>query len=97
MSFPLLADPERAWYQAFDVARGSWRSVLAPRILARYGRALRRRERLFRPRGDMRQLGAGVLLNGREVVATWISAESERRPPLQEVVEAAGRARGVSP
>ena len=97
LSFPLLADSDREWYRAFDVPRGSWRSVLAPRILARYARALRHRERMFRPRGDVRQLGAGVLLCGRHVVATWISAESERRPTVQEVLEAAHRAPGVAP
>ncbi len=88
VGFPLLSDPARRWYQAFEVPRGTWRTIFAPRVLRRYLAALLRRERIPLPREDLRQLGGGILLHGRTVVARWVTDESERRPSIAEVVEA---------
>lgn len=93
LSFPLHADLERRWYRALGVPRGSWPAVLAPRILRRYLRALARGERIPLPRDDLRQLGGDVLLCDAVIIATWVSGESERRPAIAEIVEAADAAR----
>lgn len=88
LTYPVLSDPERRWYRAFNVPRGSWPTVLAPRILRQYARALLA-GKLRLPREDLRQLGAGVLLRGDQAVRAWVTDESERRPPIDEVLAAA--------
>ena len=90
LHFPLYSDPERRWYRALGAPRGSWRAVLAPRILRRYARAAVHGEGIPRPRDDLRQLGAGALLRDRQVVRAWVTDESERRPSVDEVLMAAG-------
>ena len=90
LDFALVSDPERAWYRALGAPRGSWRAVLAPRILRRYAGAMMRGEGAPWSGEDVRQLGAGALLRDREVVRIWVTDESERRPSLEDVLAAAG-------
>jgi hypothetical protein len=89
ITFPLVSDTERRWYRALDIGAGGWLSVFAPRILWRYVRLIARGYRLRRPTDDLRQLGGDVLLRDTQVVALWSGAESERRPSVDEVLEAA--------
>ena len=89
LTFTLLSDPGRRWYAAFNVPRGHWWTVFAPRILAAYLRLARAGYRLRWSGEDLRQLGAGVLLRSDEVVHTWVTDESERRPSLEEILDAA--------
>ena len=91
LSFPLLSDRDRRWYQAFEIGPGGWTSVFAPRILMSYVRLMRRGYRLRRPTDDLRQLGGDILLRSDKVIAQWTGTESERRPSVDEVVAAARR------
>lgn len=92
LGFPLRADPDRDWYRALAVPPGRWRAVLAPRILRRYAVGLLHRERIPLFPRDLRQLGAGALLRGPQVLHAWVTDESERRPSVAQVILAANRA-----
>lgn len=91
LTFPLLSDPERRWYAAFGVPRGSWQAILAPHMLWAYVRLISIGRRPQRPTEDLRQLGAAVLLCGDTIVKTWVSRKSEQRPGIGEVMIAARR------
>ena len=40
LTFPLISDPERPWYRAFEIGSGGWGTVFAPRILWSYVRLM---------------------------------------------------------
>ena len=92
LDFPLHADPARDWYRALAVPPGRWRAVLAPRILRRYAVGLLHGERIPLSPRDLRQLGAGALLRQTEIVQAWVTDESERRPSIAQLLDAAGEA-----
>ena len=91
LTFPILHDAERTWYEVLGARRGGWRTVFGPRILRRYVALMRRGYRLRYSSEDLRQLGGNVLLRRGEVVHRWVSDESERRPTIEQVLAMAGR------
>jgi hypothetical protein len=82
----LLADPDRAAYQALGIGRGSWWRVWGPATLAAYLRLMRRGRRFHRHRGDSLQLGADVVVApGGRVAWTAAPQEPDARPSVEEI------------
>ena len=59
--WPLLVDPDKLSYRAFDVGRGSWLDVTGPRVWGSGIRALASRG-VARPKQDALQLGSAVVV-----------------------------------
>ncbi len=97
LPFPLLADPTRAAYRAFDLGRTSWATIFRPDVLWRYLGLIFRG---WRPRRkgegeDVLQLGGDFVLDaGGRLVHAYRSAEPTDRPPIEELLEALRRAAG---
>lgn len=89
LRIPLISDPGREWYGAFEVSRGAWYKLLAPARLWSQVRLIRAGHAGHLPDEDWQQLGAGILLHGARVVRVWLSDEQERRPSVGEVIETA--------
>jgi hypothetical protein len=91
LPFPIVADPSRTAYQAFDLERTSWREILRGRVVWRY---LRLMLRGWAPqRGnkgeDVLQLGGDFVLDeGRRLVYAYRSIDPTDRPPVAELLQA---------
>jgi peroxiredoxin len=92
LSFPLASGPAKRWYRAFQPRRARWRELLRPVHLITALRATRAGLRQRRADGDVRQLGADLLLQNDEVVKLWSSELLEDRPSATSVIAAADRA-----
>lgn len=97
LPFPLLADPDRAIYQQFDLGRATFRHVYNPGTLLLYGRLLRQGRKLRRPSEDTRQLGGDFVIDrsGLLVQGFWPRSPDDR-PSVHQLIEAVGRARNSS-
>lgn len=95
LPFPIVADPSRFAYHAFDLERTSWREMLRGGVVWRY---LRLMLRGWTPqRGnkgeDVLQLGGDFVLDERRhVVYAHRSAEPTDRPPVDELLQAVATA-----
>ena len=94
ISFPLVSDPAKRWYRAFQPRRARWRELFRPVHFLTALRAARSGLRQRRADGDVRQLGADLLLRQDEVVKLWSSELLEDRPSAAAVITAASQ---VSP
>jgi len=84
--FPILADPQRTAYHAFDLRRLSWLRVFSPGTLMRYAKLLRAG---LKPQAhghdDIRQSGGDFLLDRSGKV---LFAHRSRDPADRPTVEA---------
>jgi peroxiredoxin len=97
LPFPVLADPDRAGYRAFELGRTSWLAMLRPRFVVRYAKVLLRGGKPLRPLEDedVLQLGGDFVLDaGRRLVYAYRSADPADRPAAEELVQAARKAGG---
>jgi peroxiredoxin len=87
--FVMLADTDRALYQAVGAERGTWRQVWSFGTIKLYARLLRKGRRLKRPFDDTRQLGADVVV-GRDGRVRFIARPDspDRRPPIEALIAA---------
>lgn len=91
LPFPVLFDPERQAYQAFELGRTSWGQILRPRVVWGY---LRRMAHGWLPRRgqqgeDVMQLGGDFVLDGRRrLVYAYRSADPADRPAAAALLEA---------
>ena len=94
LPYSVLADESRVAYRAYGLGRGPWWRVWGPATVRAYARLLRRGARLHRPTEDTLQLGGDFVvgLDGRLVYAFRANGPAER-PPVDELVAAANRAR----
>lgn len=67
-SWPILIDESRALYKAYGMERAGWWDLLGPASWWAYIRLLLRGRRLFRPAGDVSQLGGDVLIDPTGIV-----------------------------
>jgi hypothetical protein len=95
LPFPVLCDPEREAYRAFELGRTSWGQILRPRIIGRYLLAILRGRRPIRPNegDDVLQLGGDFVLDAeRRPIFAYRSADAADRPPIEMLLEAMRRA-----
>jgi peroxiredoxin len=91
LPFPVVSDPTRAAYQAFELGRTSWRSMLRAGVVGRYLMLIFRGWLPGRPTEaeDVLQLGGDFVLDGQgRLVYAYRSAEPTDRPAAQELVRA---------
>ena len=89
LSFPVLADPDRAIYRRFNLGRGSIRRVYGPATLLMYARAMAKGTMPKRPVADTLQLGGDFVIgqDGR-LSATFRPDSPDTRPTPAELFQA---------
>lgn len=89
LTFPLVADVNRAMYRSLGVGRGSLRRVWSPGTLLTYARLMRRGRRLRAATEDTRQLGADLVADrdGR-IRRIWYPPGPDARPDVSELIDA---------
>jgi hypothetical protein len=88
---PVLCDPNREAYQAFQLGRTSWLRMMNPLVLWRYLVILLRGWLPVRPQkgDDLMQLGGDFVLDAeRRLVYAHGSTEATDRPAVEELIEA---------
>ncbi len=87
--FPLLADPDRALYQRFELGRGRLRDLYGVGTLRLYAQLLRRGRKLQKPTQDTRQLGGDFVIDpqGRLSAGFW-PASPDDRPSIDQLTAA---------
>ena len=97
--FPVLCDPSREAYRAFELGRTSWLRILNPLVLGRYLLLMLRGWLPFRPdKGeDLMQFGGDFVLDAdRRLVFGHASADAADRPSVDALVQAVKRAAGAA-
>lgn len=93
ISFPLLADTDRALYRRFDLGRGSLTEVWSLGTLRLYGNLLRRGRKLHRPVQDTRQLGGDFVIDvDQRLSAAFRPRSPDARPSVDQLITAVERA-----
>ena len=88
LAWPLVLDPSRQLFQAYDMDRGSLWKVMGPGNWWFYLKLLLRGRRLHRPSGDVYQLGGDVLIDPAGTVRLHrITTTSTDRPAVEEIVQ----------
>lgn len=89
LPFPVLADPDRAVYRAFGLARGKWWQVYGWTSVRRYAELLVKGRRVRRPTEDTLQLGGDFVVdrNGRLAYGFWGDAPADR-PTIEQLSDA---------
>lgn len=88
--FPVVADPERAAYRQFGLARTRWTTFFRPDVVAGYMKFIFRG---WRPRAaiageDLLQLGGDFVLDAdQRIVFAYSSAEPTDRPAAAELIK----------
>jgi hypothetical protein len=91
LPFPVLCDPKREAYRAFELGRTSWLRILNPLVLGRYLRVMLRGRLPIKPDEgeDLLQLGGDFVLDAeRRLVFASGSANVTDRPPVETLVQA---------
>ncbi len=91
LPFPAVADPTRAAYRAFELARTSWGKILRPGSILRYLKLLFRgwKPRRSSAGEDVMQLGGDFILDAeRRLVHAYPSAEPTDRPSVAALLQA---------
>ena len=89
--FPVLCDPTREAYRAFELGRTSWRQILQPRVLGRFFKWMVRGWLPMKPNKgeDIMQLGGDFVLDGqRRLGFAYRSADPSDRPSVEALVQA---------
>jgi peroxiredoxin len=88
---PVLCDPNREAYRAFQLGRTSWLRLMNPLVLGRYLLILLRGRRPMRPQkgDDIMQLGGDFVLDAdRRLVYAHAGTEATDRPDVEELIGA---------
>lgn len=96
MPFPVLCDPNREAYRAFQLGHTSWLRILNPLVLGRYLLLILRGRLPFKPDEgeDLMQLGGDFVLDGqRRLTFAYSSANATDRPSVDVLVEAVMKAK----
>jgi hypothetical protein len=97
--FPVLCDPWREAYRAFELGRTSWSRILNPLVLGRFLLLLLRGWLPFKPdKGeDLMQLGGDFVLDAeRRLVFAHASTDAADRPSTDALVQAVRSAAGAA-
>jgi AhpC/TSA antioxidant enzyme len=87
--FAVVSDPELAGYRAFGLGSAGWRSLLRPRVVARYAGLMLRGYRPRATEGDVHQLGGDFVIDARRrLVYVHRSVDPADRPPVDDLVRA---------
>lgn len=102
LPFRVAVDPSHAAYHAFGFGRTTWRSILSPRSIARYLRAICRGTWPRKPveGDDLLQLGGDVVADAQGVIRyLYRSRTATDRPAPTELLHAVqgGRRASQSP
>jgi hypothetical protein len=95
---PIVCDPERAAYAAFDLERTGWLTFFKPRVLWGYFRGMIRGYRVKKPFAgeDVLQLGGDfILTRERKVVFAYPSVDPTDRPTIAALLAALQSARPI--
>lgn len=94
LTFPVLADEDRASYRDYDLGRGPWWRIWGPATWLAYARLVARGKRAERPTDDTLQLGGDfVVASSGRLVYAFRSRSPSDRPPIEELVAAASAGR----
>lgn len=89
--FPLVSDPEKTLYHAFDLKRMSALGFLSPGLARKGLRAMTRGHSMGAPRGDVRQLpGVFIIDRNGHIVFSHYAADPADHPSVDTLIEAAG-------
>lgn len=95
--FPLLLDPDREAYEAYDLERsvfGSW----GPRVLWYYAKQVLTGRRLRSIQGDPNQLGADFIVDADGTIRlAYYSEDATDRPTVDELLSVIGQAVDARP
>jgi hypothetical protein len=97
MPFPVLCDPRREAYRAFELGHTSRLRLLNPLVLGRYMLIMLRGSLPFRPdKGDdLMQLGGDFVLDAeRRLVFAYSSVNATDRPTAETLIQAVKNAVG---
>jgi peroxiredoxin len=97
--FPVVADPDRVAYRAFELGRTTWRDMMRGRVLGRYLQLIWQKglPRKRHAGEDLLQLGGDFVLDGRRrVVYAYRSADPTDRPDPADLVQAVKAAVGTA-
>jgi peroxiredoxin len=86
---PVVSDPDRAAYRAFELKRTGWLTFFRPKVLAGYLKKIFRGHRVRRPYAgeDVLQLGGDFVLDRRrEVVAAFAASDPTARPSVADIL-----------
>jgi peroxiredoxin len=92
LTFPLVSDPERRWYQAFEVGNMRYRSMFTRKLIWQMAAGLFQ-GKLRLPKEDIRQVGAAILVQRGVVEKAWVTNDLEIRPSVDEVLRTVERKR----
>jgi hypothetical protein len=98
--FPVLCDPKREAYRAFELGRTSWLRILNPLVLGRYLRLVLRGRKPLKPDEDedLMQLGGDFVLDAeRRLVFAYASKNATDRPSVESLLQAVKAAVGKEP
>jgi peroxiredoxin len=90
ITLPIVTDPTREAYRAFELGRTSWSSVFGPLVLARYVKLILNGwlPQKSQGEGDLLQLGGDFILDGRRrIVYSYYGKDPTDRPSAQELLE----------
>jgi hypothetical protein len=88
LAWPLLVDSDRALYDAYGMARGTWWNIYGPSAVGIYLRLLLRGRSLKLPGSDVHQLGGDVLIDPQGIVRLHhVGAGPADRPDISVLLE----------
>lgn len=86
--WPLLLDSDRELYQAYGMARGSWRAIYGLTSIWKYLKLIAGGQRPGKPGSDWRQMGGDVMIDPQGVVKLhYISQNPHDRPSVNKLIE----------
>ena len=94
VGFPLVSDPERRLYQAFEIGRLKPLGFFSPKMALRGAAAMARGHGIGRPTGDVRQLpGVFVIDTAGRIVFSHYAADPADHPSVDRLLAALADAR----
>jgi peroxiredoxin len=90
LPFPLVSDPDRKLYRAFDLKRMSTLGFLSPRLARKGIGAMVRGHSMGAPQGDVKQLpGVFIIDPDGRVVFSHYAADPSDHPQIETLLTAA--------
>jgi hypothetical protein len=84
----LLADPDRAAYDAMGIGRGSVWAVWGPKIWWSYAKLMAQGRKFHRPTADSLQLGGDFVVGPDQHLAyVFHPPDPDARPPVDDLVD----------
>jgi peroxiredoxin len=92
--YPMVCDPQKRLYEAFDLGRVSLLEALKPAIAVKGMVAMAKGHAIGVPIGDVRQLaGVFIIDTGGEIVYSHFSRDPADHPSARELLDLLGKGR----